>query len=119
MLIAVTAGITVFGLLWVPILSAGFIGTMVWLIVGFVLMGLTFGPMGALLPELFPAALRYTGVDIAYNIASMLGASTAPFIMVAPWRVPVWAGVYLSAVALVTLLALIAGRETRGNDILA
>src|SRR5690606_13249578 len=54
MLIWVTISIIVFGLLWVPLLSGGFIGVMAWLIIGFCLMGLTFGPMGALLPELFP-----------------------------------------------------------------
>lgn len=122
-LIAVTGCICVFGLIWVPMLSAGTAGMMAWLIVGFTLMGLTFGPMGALLPELFPAHLRYTGAGITYNIASMLGASTAPFIMVALWRLgggsPVWAGVYLSAVALVSLVAMILGRETKGRDILA
>ncbi|MFP3527694.1 MFS transporter, partial [Pantoea sp. SIMBA_072] len=53
-LIAVTAGIFVFGLLFVPFFAGGFAGTMALLIVGFTLMGLTFGPMGALLPELFP-----------------------------------------------------------------
>lgn len=31
------------------------------LLLGLSLMGLTFGPMGALLPELFPTEVRYTG----------------------------------------------------------
>jgi MFS family permease len=122
LLLAVTCAIVLFGLIWVPLLSAGWWGLMAWLILGFVLMGLTFGPMGALLSELFPSHLRYTGSGMAYNIASMLGASTAPFIMIALWRAgagsPIWAGVYLSAVAVVTLSALLAGRETRHNDIL-
>ena len=39
------------------------------------LMGTTFGPMGALLPELFPTNVRYTGSAIAYNVASILGAA--------------------------------------------
>ena len=54
MLIVVTFGILAFGLLFVPLFSAGFVGAMALLIIGFSLMGLTFGPMGALLPELFP-----------------------------------------------------------------
>ena len=34
------------------------------------LMGTTFGPMGALLPELFPTNVRYSGSAIAYAIRS-------------------------------------------------
>lgn len=119
-LIWVTLAIAAFGLVWVPMLAAGPIGVMAWLILGFTLMGLTFGPMGALLPELFPANVRYTGSGIAYNIASILGAAVAPFIAVALWSLgggsPVWVGVYLTAMAALTLLALLAGQETKDVD---
>ncbi len=119
-LIWVTLAIAAFGLLWVPMLAAGPVGVMAWLILGFTLMGLTFGPMGALLPELFPANVRYTGSGIAYNVASILGAAVAPFIAVALWSLgggsPVWVGVYLTAMAALTLLALLAGQETKDVD---
>ncbi len=46
----------------------GFAGVMAWLIIGFVSMGMTFGPMGALLPELFPANVRFhTGSGISLS----------------------------------------------------
>ncbi|HEY8579052.1 MAG TPA: MFS transporter [Beijerinckiaceae bacterium] len=119
-LIWVTAAIAVFGLVWVPMLNAGGVGVMAWLILGFSLMGLTFGPMGALLPELFPANVRYTGSGVAYNVSSILGAALAPFVAVALWRAgagsPFWVGVYLTAMSVVTLLALLAGKETRDVD---
>ena len=122
-LIAVTLAIGAFGLLWSPLLGAGLPGLILWLGLGFTLMGFTFGPMGAFLPELFPVAVRQTGAGIAYSIASMLGASTAPFLMVALWRLgggdPAWTGAYLSVAALVSLVALVAARETRGVDISA
>ena len=44
------------------------------------LMGVTFAPMGALLPELFPTNVRYTGAGVAYNLGGILGASVAPYI---------------------------------------
>jgi len=120
-LIWVTLAIIAFGLLWVPILSEGGLGVMAWLVIGFALMGMTFGPMGALLPELFPANVRYTGSGIAYNVASILGAAVAPFIAVALWKLgagsPFWVGVYLSAMAVLTLIALLLGRETKDVDI--
>jgi metabolite-proton symporter len=120
-LIVVTSGIAVFGLMWVPLLNAGFVGVMAWLIIGFTLMGMTFGPMGALLPELFPANVRYTGSGISYNVSSILGAAVAPFIAVALWTAgggsPFLVGVYLTAMAIITLIALLIGKETKNVDI--
>ncbi len=120
-LIVVTLAIILFGLAWVPMLSAGHFGVMAWLVIGFSLMGMTFGPMGALLPELFPANVRYTGSGVAYNVSSILGAAVAPFIAVALWSMgqgsPFWVGIYLSAMAVITLTALLLGKETRDIDI--
>jgi MFS family permease len=120
-LIWITLGIIAFGLVWVPMLAAGFAGVMAWLVLGFALMGMTFGPMGALLPELFPANVRYTGSGISYNVASILGAAVAPFIAVALWSAgagsPFWVGIYLSAMAVLTLIALLLGKETRDVNI--
>lgn len=119
-LIWVTVAIIVFGALFVPLFAAGQIGVQTLLIVGFTLMGLTFGPMAAVLPELFPANVRYTGSGIAYNLSSVLGAAVAPFIAVWLWAQadgsPVLVGVYLSAMAVITLVALLLERETRDVD---
>ncbi len=116
-LIWVTLGIILFGLLFVPLFAGGIVGTMALLIVGFTLMGLTFGPMGAELPELFPTNVRYTGSAIAYNLASVLGAAVAPTIAVWLWTIgggsTVWVGVYLSAAGVLTLIALLLSKETR------
>jgi metabolite-proton symporter len=117
LLIAVTLGIIAFGFTWVPLVNAGNVGVMLWLVIGFSLMGLTFGPMGALLPELFPTSVRYTGSGVSYNVASILGAAVAPFIAVALWKQadgsPVLVGVYLSVMAVITLISLLIGKETR------
>ncbi|PPH98865.1 MFS transporter [Rathayibacter sp. AY1B7] len=119
-LLVVTAAILVFGLLFVPLFSAGFAGVMAVLILGFTLMGLTFGPMGAVLPELFPTNVRYTGSAMAYNLASILGAALAPIIAVALWRAAggstVLVGLYLSAAAVLTLIALLLSKETKNTS---
>ncbi|MGW7287552.1 MFS transporter [Streptomyces sp. NPDC054847] len=116
-LLWVTTGIVIFGLVWVPLLGLGTLGVVLWLVLGFTLMGMTFGPMGALLPELFPTSVRYTGSGIAYNVSSILGAAVAPFIAVALWEAgdgsPWIVGVYLSAMALLTLVAVVLGKETQ------
>ncbi|MGO2658646.1 MFS transporter [Mycetocola reblochoni] len=120
-LIVVTIAIIAFGLVWVPMLDGGYVGVQLWLILGFILMGMTFGPMGALLPELFPTNVRYTGSGISYNVSSILGAAVAPFIAVALWNAgdgsPFWVGVYLAAMGVITLVALLLGTETKDVDI--
>ncbi len=120
MLMAVTGGIFVFGLLFVPLFSGGFVGTMALLVIGFSLMGLTFGPMAALLPELFPTNVRYTGSAVSYNSSSILGAAVAPFIAVWLWEMgkgsPGLVGVYLASMAVLTLIALFISKETRDLD---
>jgi len=119
-LIVTTIAIIIFGLLFVPLFSSGFVGVMALLIVGFTLMGLTFGPMAAVLPELFPTNVRYTGSAISYNLSSILGAAVAPFIAVALWSAaggsPVLVGVYLAAMGIITLVALILSKDTGDID---
>ncbi|MGR5770332.1 MFS transporter, partial [Escherichia coli] len=77
------------------------------LLLGLSLMGLTFGPMGALLPDLFPTEVRYTGASFSYNVASILGASVAPYI--AAWLQTNYGlgavGLYLAAMDGLTLIA--------------
>jgi len=119
-LIVTTIGIAVFGLLfqpWFAATSGSPLAAGAFLGVGLALMGLTFGPMGALLPELFPTHVRYTGSGVAYNVASILGASLAPLIAVAYLWQPdgniALVGFYLSGAAVLTLIALLLVRETR------
>lgn len=119
-LLWITGGIIVFGLLFVPLFGAGRVGVLALLILGFTLMGLTFGPMGALLPELFPTNVRYTGSAISYNVSSILGAAVAPFIAVALWQAAggstFLVGLYLSSMAVLTFIALLIMKETKDVD---
>ena len=117
-LLVVTAGIMVYGALFAPMLGSGntSAGTMLlFLIIGMTLMGLTFGPMSAVLPELFPTNVRYTGSGISYNVSSILGAAVAPFI--ATWLATsfgvAWVGLYLFIAASLTFVAILVMRETR------
>lgn len=82
------------------------------------LMGASFAPMGALLPELFPTQVRYTGAGTAYNLGGILGASFAPYIaqkLVALGGLS-WVGGYVSVAATISLLAVLAMRETRDGQ---
>ncbi|MBS0877599.1 MULTISPECIES: MFS transporter [unclassified Tatumella] len=115
-MIAITLLIIAFALLFPALLGSGSSWlVMLFLLTGLSIMGLTFGPMGALLPELFPTEVRYTGASFSYNLSSILGASVAPYI--ATWlnaKYGLFAvGLYLASMAVLTLLALVLSKETR------
>ncbi|OZE40225.1 MFS transporter [Rhodococcus sp. 05-2254-4] len=121
-LIVITTAIVLFGLSFhwfADPVSASAGKMLVFMCVGLGLMGLTFGPMSAVLPELFPTNVRYTGSGISYNTASILGAAVAPFI--ATWLVSSygvgWVGVYLAIAAALTLISLIIMKETRDQSL--
>jgi metabolite-proton symporter len=126
LLMWVTGAIIVFGLLFnvflLPQVDPKFTGalTQAFLILGFMLMGTTFGPMGALLPELFPTNVRYSGSAISYNVSSILGAALAPLIALQLWAAvggePWLVGLYLSAMGVLTFIALVFTPETKDHD---
>jgi len=118
-LIWVTAAIGVFGLVMGPMFSAGATGALLTLVVGLWLMGLTYGPLGTVLSELFPTSVRYTGSSLTFNLAGIFGASLAPYI--ATWLATnyglQYVGYYLASAAVVTLVGLLAMRETKDEDL--
>jgi metabolite-proton symporter len=118
-LLSVTSAIGVFGLLMAPMFLAGTLGAVMTMAVGLSLMGLTYGPLGTVLSELFPTSVRYTGSSLTFNFAGIFGASLAPYI--ATWLAKnyglQYVGYYLSVAALLTLIALLATRETK-DDVL-
>ncbi|MFL4478106.1 MFS transporter [Paeniglutamicibacter sp. ORCA_105] len=119
-LIYVTSGIFIFGLAWTLMFGPGKAAAMVGLVLGFTLMGATFGPMAAYLPELFPSNVRYTGSAVAYNMSSVIGAAPASFVAIALWQFgggnTVWVGVYLALGAVLTLVALFLTKDTKDVD---
>ncbi len=82
-------------------------------------MGATFAPMGALLPELFPTRVRYTGAGTAYNLGGILGASLAPYIaqQLVQHGGLAWVGGYVSVAATISLAAAYFAQETRDRTL--
>ena len=114
-LLIVSAAIAVFGLALGPLFAAGTTGVLTTLAVGLALMGLTYGPLGTILSELFPASVRYTGASLTFNLAGIFGASLAPYIAttLAKDYGLEFVGYYLSAAALLSFAAMWMTRETR------
>ncbi|ACX96857.1 MFS transporter [Halothiobacillus neapolitanus] len=115
-LIVITIAIFLFGFALAPLFGSGNLtGVVVFLVLGLGLMGLTYGPLGTLLSELFPTAVRYTGTSMAFNLSGIFGASLAPY--AATWLASHYGlnyvGYYLSAAAALTLLGLLSIKETK------
>ncbi len=115
MLMGVNVAIAAFGLVMAPLFESGTTGAVATMIVGFALVGFAYGPIGTVLAELFPTAVRYTGSSLTYNFAGIFGASLAPY--AATWLAThlglQYVGYYLSASAILSLAALYLSRETR------
>ena len=120
-MISVTIAIFVFGLVLAPLFVAGTTGALLMMAVGLTLMGITYGPLGTVISELFPTQVRYTGSSLAFSLAGILGASLAPYI--ATWLAKTYGlqyvGYYLSTAAVLTLLGLLSIRETKDDDLAA
>lgn len=98
-----------------PLMGSGsVIAVTIFLSLALFLMGATFAPMGAFLPEQFPVAVRYTGAGLAYQLGGIFGASFAPSI--SQWLVMqggiAWVGFYMSAMAAISFIAVFLMRET-------
>ncbi|MGH8080268.1 MAG: MFS transporter [Lysobacter sp.] len=113
-----TLAVMAFGVCFEMLFSSGNAwGTLLFLGLGLGIMGLTYGPLGTILAEMFPTAVRYTGASLAFNLAGILGASLAPSI--ATWLARTYGlayvGYYLAAAGALTLIALLMVRENESR----
>jgi metabolite-proton symporter len=111
MLIIATIGIFIFGLFFSQLFSTGsWAVTVLFLVIGMFLMGLTYGPIGTALAEIFPASVRYTGASLCFTLAGILGASLTPYLAttLATKYGLTYVGFYLSIAAGISFVALVA-----------
>ncbi|MGK2285054.1 MFS transporter [Pedomonas sp. V897] len=98
------------GLLMAPMLGSGSLfAIFLYLSLALFVMGLVYGPLGAFLPSLFPARVRYTGASMTFNIGGIIGGSLTPMIaqVLAAKGGLMPVGLYLAAAGVISLVALI------------
>ncbi len=119
LMIVVTLAIAAFGFALEPLFTSGLGGAFLMMSIGLSLMGITYGPLGTLVSELFPTPVRYTGSSLAYSIAGILGASAAPYIATKlALKYGLHAvGYYLTISAVLTLVGLLLIPETKDHDL--
>jgi metabolite-proton symporter len=115
----ITAAIGLFGFVLAPLFTSGIHGAVIMMTVGLTLMGLSYGPLGTIISELFPTPVRYTGSSLAFSTAGILGASLTPYI--ATWLAKTYGlpfvGYYVTLSAILTTLGLLLIRETKDQSL--
>lgn len=89
-------------------------------VIGLLFHALMYAPQPALMAEMFPTRIRYTGVSLGYQVTAIFAGSLAPIIAVkllADFESSVPIAIYLAGACLVTLIALAFARETAGIDL--
>lgn len=118
--VGVCIAAAIFGLFFSSMLESGntFI-VFLFLCTGLSIMGLTYGPIGTVLSEIFPTSVRYTGSALTFNLAGIFGASFAPLIAtkLAETYGLYAVGYYLTAASLLSLVAFLLIRETKNVDV--
>lgn len=103
----VAAGISLAPLMAGPLALAG-----LFLALALFVMGFVYGPVGAWLPDQFPARVRYTGASIAFNVGGVIGGALTPFAAQALSAKGLgWVGLYLAAAGVLSWIGLAASRR--------
>ncbi|KQU07583.1 MFS transporter [Rhodococcus sp. Leaf7] len=113
---AITAG--TWGFFAFPMMNSGHnVVIMLAIIIGLVFHAFMYATQPAIMSEMFPTRMRYSGVSLGYQVTSIVAGSLAPIIAVKLLdvygsSVPIaW---YLAGATLITLIAVVVARETKG-----
>ncbi|MCV7150215.1 MFS transporter [Mycolicibacterium pyrenivorans] len=104
-----------------PMMNTGdYLMIMAAVILGLMIHALMYAPQPAIMAEMFPTRMRYSGVSLGYQVTSIVAGSLAPAI--ATWLLDMfdsWVPIalYLAGAAAITLVAALFNRETNGLDL--
>lgn len=90
------------------------------MVLGLVLQGAMYAPQPAIMSELFPTRMRYSGVSLGYQVTSILAGSLAPLIctlLLNKFDSTVPISIYISIAAILSTIALYFAKESRGTDL--
>ena len=114
-------GLALFAFAFFPMLASGNYAAVIAAVgIALVLHGIMYGPQAAMISELFPTRIRYSGVSIAYQLTSIVAGSLAPIIALALYQrtgsaMPV--AIYVSIACAISGVTALLARETRGIEL--
>jgi hypothetical protein len=105
--------IAIFAFLAPFLLSTGSMGQNIFLLIGFFVLGISFGQSSGAVAARFSPAYRYTASAFTSDLAWLMGAAFAPLIVLSlVLHVGVWTiGAYLLSGSICTILALTWARD--------
>ncbi|CDZ90358.1 MFS transporter [Rhodococcus ruber] len=113
---AVTAG--TWGFFAFPMMDSGHNAlVMSAIVIGLVFHAFMYAGQPAIMAEMFPTRMRYAGVSLGYQVTSIVAGSLAPIIataLLSRYGSAVPIAVYLAVASVVTIIAVVAARETKG-----
>nr|WP_314144963.1 MFS transporter [uncultured Rhodococcus sp.] len=113
---AVTAA--TWGFFAFPMMNSGHnVVIMLAIIIGLMFHAFMYATQPAIMAEMFPTRMRYSGVSLGYQVTSIVAGSLAPIIAVKLLdiygsSVPI--AVYLAVACAITVVAVVVARETKG-----
>lgn len=113
---AVTAA--TWGFFAFPMMNSGHnVVIMLAIIIGLMFHAFMYATQPAIMAEMFPTRMRYSGVSLGYQVTSIVAGSLAPIIAVKLLDVygsSVPIAVYLAVACAITVVAVVVARETKG-----
>ena len=115
---ASAAAIALFSVAAPLLLTGGDLGEVAFMVIGFILLGLSFGQSSGVVASNFTPQSRYTGSALTSDLAWMFGAGFAPLaaLLLTMHFGLAASGVYLLSGAVCTLVALYINKELAGAD---
>ncbi|AKS33825.1 MFS transporter [Mycolicibacterium goodii] len=113
-------GAAIWSLLLFPLLDTGSpIAFLIGVTVTLALYGMSNGPAGALLPEMFQSRFRYTGAGLSYNLGGILGGAVPPILaaQIIAHYPSIWVGVLLAGLSILSLVCVLTLPETKDNNL--
>ncbi|TGB41576.1 MFS transporter [Mycolicibacterium peregrinum] len=89
-------------------------------VIGLLFHAFMYAPQPAMMSEMFPTRMRYSGVSLGYQVTAIVAGSLAPIIAVrllSDFGSSVPIAIYLAGASVITLVAVYFARETRGIDL--
>ena len=85
----------------------------------FCIFGLSYGPIGSFLPEIFATRYRYTGAGLSFNLAGIVGGAVPPLVAgVLVATLGSWAvGAMMAVFVVVSIVSTVLLPETKGTEL--
>jgi metabolite-proton symporter len=114
-------GVGVWGFVFIAMVNTKSFGLAVLAVtIGLILHGAMYGPQASFFTELFGTRVRYSGVSVGYQLASVIAGGLAPFIAVALLKAydsGFAISAYVAVCSLISIVAVLSYGETRRRNL--